>query len=75
MSFGQVNAEKRPGRSVRANVTLFGSVGRAFRDLAAGGLAFDLARHPRLSEYSEVCGCKGAPGIHLRQEQIGPTRI
>lgn len=41
---GEVIARTRPGRSVPADVTVFGSVGLAFQDLAAGWLAYDLAR-------------------------------
>jgi ornithine cyclodeaminase len=41
---GEVVAGTRPGRSGPSDVTVFGSVGLAFQDLAAGWLAYGLAR-------------------------------
>ena len=41
---GEVLAGVRPGRSEATNMTVFGSVGLAFQDLAAGWLAYTLAQ-------------------------------
>jgi ornithine cyclodeaminase len=41
---GEVLAETRPGRTNAEQVTVFGSVGLAFQDLAAGWLAYTLAQ-------------------------------
>lgn len=41
---GEVLAGTRPGRTSDADVTVFGSVGLAFQDLAAGWLAYTRAR-------------------------------
>jgi ornithine cyclodeaminase/alanine dehydrogenase-like protein (mu-crystallin family) len=37
---GEILAGTRPGRSNNSEVTVFGSVGLAFQDLAAGWLAY-----------------------------------
>jgi ornithine cyclodeaminase len=41
---GEVLAGLRPGRSGPDDITVFGSVGLAFQDLAAGWRAYTLAR-------------------------------
>jgi ornithine cyclodeaminase len=41
---GEVLAGTRPGRTDAQDITVFASVGLAFQDLAAGWLAYTLAR-------------------------------
>ena len=41
---GEIIAGRAPGRTSHSQVTVFGSVGLAFQDLAAGWLAYTLAR-------------------------------
>jgi ornithine cyclodeaminase len=45
---GEVIAGVRPGRETSEQVTVFGSVGLAFQDLAAGWLAYNVAREMQL---------------------------
>jgi ornithine cyclodeaminase/alanine dehydrogenase-like protein (mu-crystallin family) len=45
---GEVIAGLKPGRETPEQVTVFGSVGLAFQDLAAGWLAYNAAREMRL---------------------------
>jgi ornithine cyclodeaminase len=45
---GEVIAGLRPGRETPEQVTVFGSVGVAFQDLAAGWLAYNAALKMRL---------------------------
>jgi ornithine cyclodeaminase/alanine dehydrogenase-like protein (mu-crystallin family) len=45
---GEVIAGLQPGRETPDHVTVFGSVGLAFQDLAAGWLAYSAAREMQL---------------------------
>jgi len=45
---GEVIAGLQPGRETPEQVTVFGSVGLAFQDLAAGWLAYNAARKMQL---------------------------
>jgi ornithine cyclodeaminase/alanine dehydrogenase-like protein (mu-crystallin family) len=45
---GEIIAGLQPGRETSQQVTVFGSVGLAFQDLAAGWLAYNAAREMQL---------------------------
>ncbi len=53
---GEVLAGSKPGRSSDADVTVFGSVGLAFQDLAAGWLAYTLARQRGVGRGFDLLG-------------------
>ena len=48
---GEVIAGLRPGRETPEQVTVFGSVGLAFQDLAPGWLAYNAAREMQLGRW------------------------
>ena len=51
---GEVIAGLLPGRETAEQVTVFGSVGLAFQDLAAGWLAYEAARDMRLGTWIDL---------------------
>lgn len=53
---GEVLAGSKPGRGSDADVTVFGSVGLAFQDLAAGWLAYTLARQRDVGRSFDLLG-------------------
>ncbi len=53
---GEVLAGSKPGRSSDVDVTVFGSVGLAFQDLAAGWLAYTLARQRDVGRSFDLLG-------------------
>lgn len=53
---GEVLAGMRPGRRSAGDVTVFGSVGLAFQDLAAGWLAYTLARERGVGRSLDLMG-------------------
>ena len=53
---GEVLAGKRSGRTDATQITVFASVGVAFQDLAAGWLAYTLARQHRIGRSVDLLG-------------------
>ena len=53
---GEVLAGKRSGRTDAAQITIFASVGLAFQDLAAGWLAYTLARQHGIGRSVDLLG-------------------
>jgi ornithine cyclodeaminase len=53
---GEVLAGKRSGRTDAAQITVFASVGLAFQDLAAGWLAYTLARQHDIGRSVDLLG-------------------
>jgi ornithine cyclodeaminase/alanine dehydrogenase-like protein (mu-crystallin family) len=53
---GEVLAGKRSGRTDAAQITVFASVGLAFQDLAAGWLAYTLARQHGIGRSIDLLG-------------------
>ena len=53
---GEVLAGKRSGRTDAAQITVFASVGLAFQDLAAGWLAYTLARQHGIGRSVDLLG-------------------
>jgi len=53
---GEVIAGLRPGRETPEQVTVFGSVGLAFQDLAAGWLAYNAAKDNRFGRWINLLG-------------------
>jgi ornithine cyclodeaminase/alanine dehydrogenase-like protein (mu-crystallin family) len=53
---GEVLAGKRSGRTDASQITIFASVGLAFQDLAAGWLAYTLARQHGIGRSVDLLG-------------------
>ena len=53
---GEVLAGKRSGRTDTTQITIFASVGLAFQDLAAGWLAYTLARQHGFGRSVDLLG-------------------
>jgi ornithine cyclodeaminase/alanine dehydrogenase-like protein (mu-crystallin family) len=51
---GEIIAGLKPGRETPEQITVFGSVGLAFQDLAAGWLAYNTAREMRLGQHIDL---------------------